>query len=210
MVEPALHGPVEVCLFSLLCSDILIDSGRGGACLSCWSRIGSSGKLLVYCSRRIFRIHTFRCFFRMYGQLGIRYCILVCFDFIFHTLILHSGVVSFLRPVCSPICLAEHIRQFFPVSFFCIVLVSFLFRIKFHHFSVSDRTITRCLGKFSFVFPSVFPAAVLCFCTKLSGICTKQNIFCTKTGGNSGMFSTLSVMILLFLFHQSVFFSVFF
>ena len=63
-----------------------------------------------------------------------------------------------------------------------------LFRIKFHHFSVSDRTITRCLGKFSFVFPSVFPAAVLCFCTKLSGICTKQNIFCTKTGENSGMF----------------------
>ena len=38
MVELALHGPVEVCLFSLLCSDILIDSGRGGGCLSCWSR----------------------------------------------------------------------------------------------------------------------------------------------------------------------------
>ncbi len=37
---------------------------------------------------------------------------------------------------------------FFPVSFFCIVPVSFLFRIKFHHFSVPDRTITRCLGKF--------------------------------------------------------------
>ena len=28
MVEPALHGPVEVCLFLLLCSDFLIDSGR--------------------------------------------------------------------------------------------------------------------------------------------------------------------------------------
>ena len=93
------------------------------------------------------------------------------------------------------------------------------------------------------------PAAVSCFCTKLFGICTKQNIFCTKDGGNSCMFfqnlpyffiqtadflgafpvflservrfsrlpirflrvfSTLSVMILLFLFHQSVFFSVFF
>ena len=89
MVEPALHGPVEVCLFLLLCSDFVIVPGRGG---------GFS-----------------------------------------------------------------------------------LFRIIFHHFSVSDRTITRCLGKFSFVFPSVFPAAVSCFCTK-------QNIFCTKTGGNSSMF----------------------
>lgn len=28
MVEPALYGPVEVCLFLLLCSDSLIDSGR--------------------------------------------------------------------------------------------------------------------------------------------------------------------------------------
>ena len=157
MVELALHGPVEVCLFSLLCSDILIDSGRGGACLSCWSRIGSSGKLLVYCSRRIFRIHTFRCFFRMYGQLGIRYCILVCFDFIFHTLILHSGVVSFLRPVCSPICLAEHIRQFFPVSFFCIVLVSFLFRIKFHHFSVPAVLLCGVSEKFLSYFLRFLP-----------------------------------------------------
>ena len=32
------------------------------------------------------------------------------------------------------------------------------------------------------------PAAVSCFCTKLFGICTKQNIFCTKDGGNSCMF----------------------
>ena len=63
-----------------------------------------------------------------------------------------------------------------------------LFRIKFHHFSVPNRTITRCLGKISFVFPSVSPAVVSCFCTKLFGICTKQDIFCTKTGGNSGMF----------------------
>ena len=77
---------------------------------------------------------------------------------------------------------------FFPVSFFYIISISFLFRIKFHHFSVPDRTITRCLGKFSFVFPSVSPVAVACFCTKLFGICTKQNIFCIKTGGNSGMF----------------------
>ena len=77
---------------------------------------------------------------------------------------------------------------FFPVSFFCIISISFLFRIKFHHFSVPDRTITRCLRKISFVFPSVSSAVVSCFCAKLSGICTKQNIFCTKTGGNSGMF----------------------
>ena len=77
---------------------------------------------------------------------------------------------------------------FFPVSFFCIVPESFLFRIIFHHFSVPNRTITRCLGKISFVFPSVSPAVVSCFCTKLFGICTKQDIFCTKTGGNSGMF----------------------
>ena len=96
MVETALHSPVEVCLFLLLCSDFVIVPGRGGA-----------------------------------------------FS---------------------------------------------LFRIKFHHFSVPDRTITRCLGKFSFVFPSVSSAVVSCFCTKLFGICTKQNIFCTKTGGNSSMF----------------------
>ena len=30
MVEPALHGPVEVCLFLLLCSDFVIVPGRGG------------------------------------------------------------------------------------------------------------------------------------------------------------------------------------
>ena len=96
MVEPALHGPVEVCLFLFFYSDFVIVPGRGGA-----------------------------------------------FS---------------------------------------------LFRIKFHHFSVPDRTITRCLGKISFIFPSVSPAVVSCFCTKLFGICTKQNIFCTKTGENSGMF----------------------
>ena len=45
-----------------------------------------------------------------------------------------------------------------------------------------------CFGKFSFVFPSAFPVTISCFCAKLFGICTKQNIFCTKTGGNSTMF----------------------
>ena len=64
----------------------------------------------------------------------------------------------------------------------------FPFSHKISSFSVPDRTITRCLGKFSFVFPSVSSAVVSCFCTKLFGICTKQNIFCTKTGGNSSMF----------------------
>ena len=102
-----------------------------------------------------------------------------------------------------------------------------------------------CFEKKSSIFSLVSSAAVSCFCTKLFGICTKQNIFCTKTGGNSSIFfldsriflfrqrifwrvfpaflservrfsrlpirflrvfSTLSVMILLFLFHQSVFF----
>ena len=32
-----------------------------------------------------------------------------------------------------------------------------LFRIKFHHFSVSNRTITRCLGKFLSYFLRFFP-----------------------------------------------------
>ena len=106
-----------------------------------------------------------------------------------------------------------------------------------------------CFEKKSSIFSSVSPTVISRFCTKLFGICTKQNIFCTKDGGNSCMFfqnlpyffiqtadflgafpvflservrfsrlpirflrvfSTLSVMILLFLFHQSVFFSVFF
>ncbi len=102
-----------------------------------------------------------------------------------------------------------------------------------------------CFEKKSSIFSSVSPTVISRFCTKLFGICTKQNIFCTKDGGNSCMFfqnlpyffiqtadflgafpvflservrfsrlpirflrvfSTLSVMILLFLFHQSVFF----
>ena len=96
MVETALHGPVEMCLFLLLCSEFVIVPGRGGG--------------------------------------------------------------------------------FFPFSH------------KISSFFVSDRTITRCLGKISFVFPSASSAVVSCFCTKLFGICTKQNIFCTKTGGNSSMF----------------------
>ena len=87
MVELALHGLVEVCLFSSLLGFFLSFPQGRSFCFSCWSRIGSSGKLLVYCSRRIFRIHTFRCFFRMYlsGLFGVRYCILTCFDFIIYT-----------------------------------------------------------------------------------------------------------------------------
>ena len=83
MVELALHGPVEVCLFSSLLGYFLSFPQGRSFCFSCWSRIGSSGKLLVYCSRRI----TFRCFFRMYllGLFGVRYCILVCFDCIIYT-----------------------------------------------------------------------------------------------------------------------------
>ena len=116
-------------------------------------------------------------------------------------------------------------------------------------FPCVNLDLSACFEKKSSIFSSVSPVAVVCFCTKLSGICTKQNIFCTKDGGNSCMFfqnlpyffiqtadflgafpvflservrfsrlpirflrvfSTLSVMILLFLFHQSVFFSVFF
>ena len=112
-------------------------------------------------------------------------------------------------------------------------------------FPCVNLDLSACFEKKSSIFSSVSPVAVVCFCTKLSGICTKQNIFCTKTGENSGMFfldlpyflfrlpdffwafpaflservrfsrlpirflrvfSTLSVMILLFLFHQSVFF----
>ena len=46
---------------------------------------------------------------------------------------------------------------FFPVSFFCIVPESFLFRIIFHHFSVPNRTITRCLEKFLSYFLWLFP-----------------------------------------------------
>ena len=36
-------------------------------------------------------------------------------------------------------------------------------------------------------FPSVSAVFVSCFCTKTFGICTKQNIFCTKSGGNFSM-----------------------
>ncbi len=96
MVETALHSPVEVCLFLLLCSDFVIVPGRGG------------------------------------------------------------GFFSFSHKISS---------------FFC-----------------SGPYYYVCIGKFSFVFPSAFPVTISCFCTKLFGICTKQNIFCTKTGGNSSMF----------------------
>jgi len=49
------------------------------------------------------------------------------------------------------------------------------------------------------------PAAVSCFCTKLFGICTKQNIFCTKDGGNSCMFF---LNLPYFLFRQRIFLGV--
>ena len=96
MVEPALHGPVEVCLFLLLCSDFVIVPGRGG------------------------------------------------------------GFFPFSHKISSFFCFGPY------------------------YYAVSRKIFS--------VFPSVSPVAISCFCTKLFGICTKQNIFCTKTGGNSGMF----------------------
>ena len=96
MVEPALHGPVEVCLFLLLCSDFVIVPGRGG------------------------------------------------------------GFFPFSHKISSFFCFGPY------------------------YYVVSRKIFS--------VFPSVSPVAVVCFCTKLSGICTKQNIFCTKTGGGLCMF----------------------
>ena len=64
----------------------------------------------------------------------------------------------------------------------------FSFSHKISPFFCSGPYYYVCIGKFSFVFPSAFPVTISCFCTKLFGICTKQNIFCTKTGGNSSMF----------------------
>ena len=55
-------------------------------------------------------------------------------------------------------------------------------------FPCVNLDLSACFEKKSSIFSSVSPVAVVCFCTKLSGICTKQNIFCTKTGENSGMF----------------------
>ena len=45
-----------------------------------------------------------------------------------------------------------------------------------------------CFLRMLLPFPSVSAVFVSCFCTKTFGICTKHNIFCTKTGGNFSMF----------------------
>ena len=198
MVEPDLHGPVEVCLFSSLLGYFLSFPQGRSFCFSCWSRIGSSGKLLVYCSRRILEYTLFVAF----SECICRDCLeSVTASWLVSTLLsihfLHSGVVN-LKNLFLRLSVLQSISGIFSRFFFCIVPESFLFRIIFHHFSVSNRTITRCLGKFSFVFPSVSSAVVSCFCTKLFGICTKQNIFCTKTGGNSSMFFLVIGIIFMF------------
>jgi len=69
----------------------------------------------------------------------------------------------------------------------CRINVLFFWRNRFF-ISRLDFIIWACFEKKSSIFPSVSPVAVVCFCTKLSGICTKQNIFCTKTGGGLCMF----------------------
>ena len=57
MVEPALHGPVEVCLFLLLCSDFVIVPGRGGGFFPFSHKISSFfcfGPYYYAVSRKIF------------------------------------------------------------------------------------------------------------------------------------------------------------
>ena len=57
MVETALHSPVEVCLFLLLCSDFVIVPGRGGGFFSFSHKISSffcSGPYYYAVSRKIF------------------------------------------------------------------------------------------------------------------------------------------------------------
>ncbi|GEM_PF-4812900 len=48
MVELALHGPVEVCLFSSLLGYFLSFPQGRSFCFSCWSRIGSSEESCLF------------------------------------------------------------------------------------------------------------------------------------------------------------------
>ena len=119
MVELALHGPVEVCLFSSLLGYFLSFPQGRSFCFSCWSRIGSSGKLLVYCSRRILEYTLFVAF----SECICRDCLeSVTASWLVSTLLsihfLHSGVVSW--KTCLFACLFSGV---YSVVFFCFFLL---------------------------------------------------------------------------------------
>ena len=100
---------------------------------------------------------------------------------------LHSGVVN-LKNLFLRLSVLQSISGIFSRFFLLYCTWIFPFPHNISSFFCSGPYYYVCIGKFSFVFPSVSSAVVACFCTKLFGICTKQNIFCTKTGGNSSMF----------------------
>ena len=75
MVEPALHGPVEVCLFLLLCSDFVIVPGRGGGFFSFSHNISS-----FFCFEPYYYAVSRKNFFRI--SFGFFCC---CFMFLYKT-----------------------------------------------------------------------------------------------------------------------------
>ena len=75
MVEPALHGPGEVCLFLLLCSDFVIVPGRGGGFFSFSHNISS-----FFCFEPYYYAVSRKNFFRI--SFGFFCC---CFMFLYKT-----------------------------------------------------------------------------------------------------------------------------
>ena len=75
MVEPALHGLGEVCLFLLLCSDFVIVPGRGGGFFSFSHNISS-----FFCFEPYYYAVSRKNFFRI--SFGFFCC---CFMFLYKT-----------------------------------------------------------------------------------------------------------------------------
>ena len=124
-----------------------------------------------------------------HGPVKVGLFLLLCSDFV----IVSGRKAGFLFERDSGLC--QVIRLAYGacpgdlfVSFFRIVSAFFPLSHKISSFFCFGPYYYVVSRKIFSVFPSVSPVAVVCFCTKLSGICTKQNIFCTKDGGNSCMF----------------------
>ena len=92
---------------------------------------------------------------------------------------LHSGVVN-LKNLFLRLSVLWAYTVVFSVSFFRIVSVSFLFRIKFYHFSVSDRTITCASENFLSYFLRLFPLLSHAFVQNFSEFVQNKIFFVQK------------------------------
>ena len=106
---------------------------------------------------------------------------------------LHSGVVN-LKNLFLRLSVLWAYTVVFSVSFFRIVSVSFLFRIKFYHFSVSDRTITCASENFLSYFLRLFPLLSHAFVQNFSEFVQNKIFFVQKPEEIPACFFRLSVI----------------